>query len=248
MSELDRFPSALHARAEAVGALQHAPLGEIPAGFHPSFWEGSADRDGRRADLYKHFLRPGELAFDIGANCGEVTEVLLALGCQVVSVEPQPEIAAMIPKRAEVVVAACGASEGSAIMYANANPYMTSLRRDIAGVASSTNGAWHTVAEVEVPVVTLDALIAEHGLPRFCKIDVEGYEAEVLRGLSQPLPALSFEVHNFDLAKVGACVELLDGLGDYGYLFSPGESYRLEPFPPRSYSFFGDVYASLRSA
>jgi hypothetical protein len=89
----ERLFDALTAHAAVCGDRQHAPLGELPAGFHPSFWEGAADRDARRARVYMHFLRPGELAFDIGANCGEVTEVMLALGCRVVSVEPQAHIA-----------------------------------------------------------------------------------------------------------------------------------------------------------
>jgi FkbM family methyltransferase len=239
---------ALNAHAAVYGDRQHAPAGELPAGFHPSFWEGAADRDARRARVYMHFLRPGELAFDIGANCGEVTQVMLALGCRVVAVEPQPHIAALIDPKASVVVAACGAEKGRLPMFENANPYLTSLSRQVADAAVQSNSAWSYRQVDDVRVVTLDSLILEHGLPRFCKIDVEGFEAEVLRGLSWPLPALSFEVHNFDTAKIGACVERLDSLGDYGYLYSRAESYELEPFPPRSYAFFGDVYASLRTA
>jgi hypothetical protein len=45
----------------------------------------------------------------------------------------------------------------------------------------------------EVEVSTLDALIDSFGIPSFCKIDVEGYEYEVLKGLTQPIPSLSFE-------------------------------------------------------
>ncbi len=227
--------------------LQHSPSPHLPAGFHPSYWADAAWRDKRRIAVYKHFVRPGELAFDIGANVGEVTAVLLGLGCRVVAVEPQPAVADNISRQAAVIVAAVGATAGEAPFFEiPLNPYLSTLRRDIADNAAGMNGSWTSVVRT-TPVVTLDGLIAEHGVPAFTKIDVEGFETEVLRGLSQPLPALSFEVHSFDQAKVGACVALLDELGDYGYLYSGGESYELEPFPPRSLAFYGDVYATLRS-
>lgn len=244
----ERLRDSLEAHAFKYGDRQHAPAGELPAGFHESFWEGAADRDGRRAMVYAHFLRPGELAFDIGANCGEVTEVLLALGCRVVAVEPQAHIAALINPKANVHVAAAGATAGTMTMYENANPYLTSFIQQVADAASQANASWSYKTVPDIPVITLDWLIEKYGVPRFCKIDVEGFETEVLRGLTTPLPALSFEVHNFDTAKIGACLEILNGMGDYGYLYSRGESYELEPFPPRTYAFFGDVYASLRTA
>jgi hypothetical protein len=108
-------------------------------------------------------------------------------------------------------------------------------------------------------VTTLDELIKTHGEPAFCKIDVEGFEAEVLRGLSRPLRALSFEylpqAHDAGLAAL----DLVRSLGDYEYNYSPIETMRfaseawlpadqlvtlLDRFRPAGRS--GDVYARLR--
>src|SRR4051812_6131238 len=46
----------------------------------------------RRRELYRPYVRPGDLVFDIGANAGRVTETFMALGAQVVAVEPNPEL------------------------------------------------------------------------------------------------------------------------------------------------------------
>ncbi|MDX1410251.1 MAG: FkbM family methyltransferase, partial [Saprospiraceae bacterium] len=81
---------------------------------------------------------------------------------------------------------------------------------------------------IEVCSVTLDQLIAEHGIPGFCKIDVEGLEAEVFRGLTHPLPALSFEFFRETESVTRACVHRLEELGQYRYNWSKGETQRLE--------------------
>ena len=63
------------------------------------------------------------------------------------------------------------------------------------------------VGTFEVPVVTLDAAIEHYGVPAYCKIDVEGWEFEVLRGLSQAVDLISLEFHltDRDIAKTRAC-------------------------------------------
>jgi hypothetical protein len=75
----------------------------------------------------------------------------------------------------------------------------------------------------------LDAEIARHGSPGFCKIDVEGFELEVLLGLSTALPAISLEYTHEQPDVADACVHRLAEIGGYQFAFSPGESMALWP-------------------
>jgi hypothetical protein len=110
-----------------------------------------------------------------------------------------------------------------------------------------------------VDVSTLDALVAEFGVPSFTKIDVEGYEFEVLRGLTQALPALSLEFTPEHLEATERCVRRLDDLGRYAFNYSLGETFVFElpdwvdgerllallAAHAQDTSAFGDVYARL---
>ena len=87
--------------------------------------------------------------------------------------------------------------------------------------ALNENKARHTYAHCgldfakskTVETTTLDDLIALYGRPRFIKIDVEGYELNVIRGLRQPAPCLSFEVNLPEFRPEGSqCVLLLADL------------------------------------
>jgi hypothetical protein len=62
-----------------------------------------------------------------------------------------------------------------------------------------------------VRLTTLDALIARHGMPDFVKIDVEGFEAQVLAGLTRRPAALSFEFHGSLLDVLASCIDSLPG-------------------------------------
>lgn len=173
-------------------------------------------------NLYAQFVRPGDLCFDVGANVGQTAEVLLALDATVVSVEPNPaciaEMKARFPRnqRLQLVPKAIGAKEGTAMLHIHPFSFISSLNE---------NWAQGWTDHVEVTLTTLDALIIAHGRPRFLKIDVEGFELEVLKGLSHPIEFVSFEYHTTpdEIAKTLACIKKLAQLAPIEINLTPAE-------------------------
>jgi FkbM family methyltransferase len=184
---------------------------------------------------YGQFLGPGDLAFDVGAHVGNHARCFAGLGARVIAIEPQPAFAAWLrwlfrdQSRVAVVESALAAAPGVALLYRSPRtPTVATVSRPWMEAAGASAGfervRW--TEGIEVAATTLDALIARHGLPRFCKIDVEGYEAEVLRGLSRPIPALSFE---YVAAAIDVAVEaaaMLAALGSYRFNLTAGEHRR----------------------
>src|SRR5690606_37291906 len=186
--------------------------------------------------LYAPFVTPGSLCFDIGAHVGNRVRTFRQLGASVVAVEPQAACLRWLERvhgpdpDVAIVAAAVGRAAGVSTLHVSARtPTVTTLSQHFIDAAGADPGfaAVRWDAREEVPVVTLDALIEEHGVPQFVKIDTEGYEAEVLAGLSQPVPALSFEYVPAAKAVALDCVERLSSLGPSRFNYAIGETCRL---------------------
>jgi FkbM family methyltransferase len=172
-------------------------------------WKGFA----QRRIFYQQLIGADDLCFDVGANIGDISAVLLELGARVVAVDPQPvamrELRARLADNKNLICVDAGVADkpGELALYLHDQIGTTSMVQD-----------WSigkTVGKIVVPVTTLDDLIARHGLPKYCKIDVEGFELQVLHGLSNKIPLMSLEFHADarNMAVACQCLDLLEQRG-----------------------------------
>jgi FkbM family methyltransferase len=215
--------------------------------------------------LYREFVRPGDLVFDIGAHVGDRVAAFRRLQARVIAVEPQPALVKTLrllyacDRNVTIEAAAIGREAGVVELNVNIdNPTVSTASTDFIAAAADAPG-WHGQTwskRLSVPLTTVDRLIARHGSPVFIKIDVEGFEAEALAGISQPVPALSFEFTLIQRDVARACLQRCRALGYSRFNAILGESKKfehndwididaitrwLDELPPDANS--GDIYA-----
>ncbi|HET9747040.1 MAG TPA: FkbM family methyltransferase [Chitinophagaceae bacterium] len=184
--------------------------------------------------FYQKWITPGSLVFDIGANVGNRIDIFLELGANVVAVEPQKECIQTLREKfgTRISIENIGLSnkEGELDFHLANESTISSFSGEFISKTSADRfkrNKWEKT--IKVNVSTFDKLIEKYGVPRFSKIDVEGFELEVLQGLNQKVSALSFEYCVPEMSgKLYECLErikLLDPSASYNY--SVGESFSL---------------------
>lgn len=186
-------------------------------------------------DFYRSLFRARPqpmLVFDVGANRGQRTRLFLRLGARVVALEPDPSNQRLLARRfsrqwfreprVTIVGKAVSDSEAGATLWVHApgSGLNTLSQKWVQALAVDEQRFGSTIAYAdrrEVETTTLDALMRTFGDPYYIKVDVEGHEASVLRGLRHPVPFLSFEVILPEFLEEGVqCVEILGRLSESG--------------------------------
>jgi FkbM family methyltransferase len=226
------------------GVLQRFGLhNRLRASFLYEFYWRIADKrrietKRREIEFYRSLLQgfhQSELIFDIGANVGLKADAFLRLGARVIAVEPDQDNQEILrekflrfrvrPKPVTIVGKAVSDRIATETMWIDgpgsalntlSQKWVGLLREDktrFGGTQGSLDFARHRSVET----TTLEQLMVAHGTPFFIKIDVEGYEPSVLRGLKRPVPFLSFEINLPEFKAEGLeCVKLLERLATNG--------------------------------
>jgi len=219
--------------------------------------------------FYSRIIGRDDLVFDVGANVGQRAAIFSELARTVVAFEPQAQCVRHLRSRfrfkrnVEIQPVALSEAEGVAVIYESSAHTVSSMSPkfiESVGKKIFKEETWD--GEIAVKTRTLDQMIDLYGVPRFIKIDVEGFELNVLNGLSRRVPLLSFEFMPIALDEVEKCLSRLNEIsGDYLYDYCLGENlnFRLRehvdyetflrdvlPELERAPS-FGDIYAINKS-
>jgi FkbM family methyltransferase len=165
--------------------------------------------------LYSFFVQKGDLVFDIGANIGEHSKIFGSLGTKVIAIEPTRELNKKIRKnspRAIIINKGVGSKKEFTKFKKFKDSGHNTFYKDNPKLSEQK-----FVGTEEIEIITLSKLMNDFGIPKFIKIDVEGFEWEVIQTLDKPVKYISFEFTQsiFEVAK-----ECIDFLEKKGYEFN----------------------------
>ena len=177
-------------------------------------------------EVYK-ILNNNDIIFDIGAHNGEKSIKLINFFSKIVLVEPQPNCIEILKTKfsklenAIIVQAGLSSKEEILDLKINSSNPLISTFSEHWDKGRFKNSKWDK--KLKIKTITLDKLISKYGHPSYIKIDVEGFEYEVVKGLSKKTGIISFEFTSEFFQESINCLNYLEKLGYDKFNFSEGE-------------------------
>ena len=176
-----------------------------------------------------HFLKETDLFADIGANVGFYSIIISSTkNIKSFAFEPVPSTYKKLQKNIELnnlqglVIAkniAIGSSLGNVKMYANL---------DTVNHVKLSNE--NNEEDIKVEVHTLDSILSDYGIPALIKIDVEGFETEVIRGMKNILASTTLKAIIIELNGSGGRYGFDEGFIHQTLLDNSFKPYEYNPF------------------
>ena len=175
----------------------------------------------------KKFLNTNDLFFDVGAHLGDKSKELIKNKINVVMIEPQPECLKELKKLysenpfVTIIPMGLGRSKQKLEMSVNSKQPVISTFAEHWKTGRFSESVWDK--KITVDITTLDELIKKFGDPKFIKIDVEGFEHEVLLGLTKKSGIISFEFASEFIENAYKSIDYLISIGYTEFNYSLGE-------------------------
>ena len=172
-------------------------------------------------------LNPGDLFFDIGAHLGDKSKQFIDKNLKAIMLEPLPQCIDQLKAKfknndnVEIIQKAVGRESGNMALEVNSKTPTISTMAKHWKKGRFSGEKWDQ--KILVEMTTLDHLIKVYGIPNYIKIDVEGFELDVLFGLSQKVGIISFEFTSEFFDQTILCLNYLKKIGYNEFNFSIGE-------------------------
>jgi FkbM family methyltransferase len=219
-------------------------------------------------NILKTILKDGYLVFDVGCNIGEKANYYLQLNTKVVGFEPQPKCVNALLKRFKdndnIVIEPIGLDKekGVSVIYEASHDTISSMSLDFINTVKKERFSGYNWGEkIDINIDTLDNMILKHGKPNYIKIDVEGYELNVLQGLTTPIDIISVEFTPELCQSSVDCVNYIESINGecvYNYGYREDLDFKFDTWlnkqdllsyieSVKDFSFeFGDIYVKIK--
>jgi len=196
---------------------------------HPDDYKKQLEEYNFYKNLIQSINYKNDLIFDVGANVGNKSNIFSKLANKVLAFEPSSTISSILKHRykhsnVEVFNCALGSANTTSDFFeVEGNEYYSSLsKKHIETTVTERNVTnIDLIKNKEVIVEKIENFIKKYGIPIYIKIDVEGYEYEVIQGLETAVPLISFEANLPEFCQESVnCISYLSSISSDKYMFN----------------------------